>query len=491
MACQGAPGHAPTPDDAKALKRVVADVETVNQLVTAHAEFANTYRTEPMTSADRATLLSFWAPHLDHERALVSYQQKFLDGWQHAGDVEDSTRALSVGLVALAAQVRSDLRFITLLGRSDVVKAVMNDAAVEYGVGAGEYDAILRRTALPETFLTLQLGTDALATRLEALRAHGVPSDADFLQLGDQSLKLAAEVMQTYQKEAPRVVSAAISSARNAQLDALTGALITNIAEWLGDTRLRGKGQSLISAAQVTWLQTQLQPGDVMVERRNWYLSNLGLPGFWPHAEFYLGTPAELHAALDGDPEVIAAYGAGGLTGWLQTTFPDVWQQYTAAGENGEPRRVLEAISEGVLFSTMTEATQADYLGALRPLLSPVERAEAIAKAFQQIGKPYDFDFDFLTESVLVCSEVVYVAYRPISGTRKGLTLPLTTVMGRLTLPPNDIVRMFDEQRDTADQQLAFVAFLDGRESSHSAIVGTEADLRASWRRPKWDLSQL
>ncbi len=90
-----------------------------------------------------------------------------------------------------------------------------------------------------------------------------------------------------------------------------------------------------------------------------------------------------------------------------------------------------------------------------------------------------------------MCSEVVYVSYRPDAGKRKGITLPLTTVMGRLTLPPNDIVRMFDQQLGTPEQQLSFVAFLDGREATGSAIVATEADLRASWRRAKWDLSQL
>ncbi len=491
MACQSEAAHVPTPADAQALSRLIKDVQVVNQLVSANAVLATTYHDTALSTVDRALLLSFWAPHLDHERALISYQRRFLNGWQRAGDAEDGTRALVTGLVALAAQVQSDLLIIDQLGRSEPLRAAMNETSADYGVGPGEYDAILRRMALPQTILTLQLGTDALARRLQALRDKNLVTDAGFLELAEQSLAFSASVDASYQKNAPRLVATAITAATDQQLNALASALVTNIAEWLGDTRLRGKGKSLISAEQVTWLQTQLQPGDVLVERRNWYLSNLGLPGFWPHAELYVGTPEELHVALDGDPDVVALYGADGLTGWLKKNVPDVWSRYGAQAEDGEPHRILEAISEGVLFSSMTEATQADYLGAMRPTLTAVEKAEAIAKAFQQIGKPYDFDFDFLTESVLVCSEVVYVSYRPDAGTRKGITLPLTTVMGRLTLPPNDIVRMFDEQLGKPEQQLTFVAFLDGREATASAVVATEADLRASWHRAKWDLSQL
>ena len=65
-------------------------------------------------------------------------------------------------------------------------------------------------------------------------------------------------------------------------------------AEALGDTRVRRIGNYLIDQPLREKVDALLMPGDVLIARKNWYLSNLGLPGFWPHAILYLGTPEKL-----------------------------------------------------------------------------------------------------------------------------------------------------------------------------------------------------
>lgn len=483
-------GNAPTEADGKALAKVVQDVEVVRTLLKANPPPKKKKVEGELTAEQRAKLMSLWGPHVDHDLALASFQERFLDSWRGAGDTDAQTRALSIGLAALAARVSSNLDFLEVGLHSEAAQAAMDESSVDYGLTAGHFHRILVDTAKPHTQLKLSLALQQLRQRLTAFRNKKRDKDKPFVAVSDKGLKFAEDVEKRYASVAPRLMAKAIGQVTSAQLQTLSGALVTNIALWLGDTRLRASSDSLISAAQVDWLATQAQPGDVLVERRNWYLSNLGLPGFWPHAELYVGTPSELAAAFDAEPTVIAAYGAGGLTGWLKSSDPDVWAHYGETAADGRPHRILEAISEGVVFSSLHEATQADYVGVLRPRLTKLERARAIAKAFAQIGKPYDFDFDFLTLDQLVCSEVVYQAYLPQKSLQTGLTLPLTEVMGRKTLPPNDIVRLFDEQFGTSSQQFDFVAFLDGRESSGTAVVGTAEQLRASWKRPKWDLAQ-
>ena len=96
-----------------------------------------------------------------------------------------------------------------------------------------------------------------------------------------------------------------------------------------------------------------------------------------------------------------------------------------------------------------------------------------------------DFNFDFLTDSAMVCTEVVYKAYEPREPL-SGLRLPLSRVMGRLVTPANEIARLFDEEFDAAGRQMDLVLFLDGYEKAQEALsAGVEA-FRASWRRPKW-----
>jgi len=56
------------------------------------------------------------------------------------------------------------------------------------------------------------------------------------------------------------------------------------VAEWAGDTRIAPEGRRLVSDEQLAGMRKALRPGDILVERRNWYISNVGLPGFWPHA---------------------------------------------------------------------------------------------------------------------------------------------------------------------------------------------------------------
>jgi hypothetical protein len=271
-----------------------------------------------------------------------------------------------------------------------------------------------------------------------------------------------------------------------------------HVAEWMGDAKTRRIGEYLITPAQLDTLAAELEPGDVMVSRKNWYLSNVGLPGFWPHAMLALGTPEEFEAYFD-TPEVDAWVASlpdadpadRGLAAYLRRRHPSRWKAYGGGlVEHGEqqPYRLAEAISEGVVFNTLEHAA-GDYLAVLRPRVDRVEKAKTMVAAFTYIDLPYDFDFDFATAHALVCTEFVWRSWRPADG-KLGLQLPLVTTAGRRCLPANEIVRHFSENRDRGDAQLGFVHFLDGREKQGRAEVCDEEAFAASWQRPKWDILQ-
>jgi hypothetical protein len=264
------------------------------------------------------------------------------------------------------------------------------------------------------------------------------------------------------------------------------------VAEWMGDTRVKRAGRYLIGPALQADLQKMLEPGDVMLARKNWYLSNVGLPGFWPHAMLYVGTSDQLRQAFDADEGVRAWLSGEGdaapFTEWLATRFPRAWRERMERSRDHGELLVIEAISEGVSQSDLHH-TAGDYVAALRPNLPAVTKAKAIARAFSFLGRPYDFDFDFATDDALVCTELVWRSYRTQEG-ELGLSLPPSRIAGRLTLPANTFAKVYRDERGTAAPQLSFVAFIEGREQHQDAVISTEEAFVLTVDRSKWDMGQ-
>ena len=234
----------------------------------------------------------------------------------------------------------------------------------------------------------------------------------------------------------------------------------------------------------------RLEPGDILLSRKNWYLSNVGLPGFWPHAALYIGAPEKFEAYFD-DPNVTSLLKE--LTGremtlglYLEGRYPDKWFRYNL-GHSGYPYGVIEALSEGVVLNTLEKAC-GDYMAALRPRLDKKSKAQAIIEAFGHLGKPYDYDFDFATDHALVCTEVVWRSYRPARN-RNGLNLQLVEIAGRKTLPANEIARQYAQEHGRDSRQFDFVYFLDASEKAGKAFVSTEDAFLVSHTRFKWDLA--
>ena len=102
--------------------------------------------------------------------------------------------------------------------------------------------------------------------------------------------------------------------------------------------------------------------------------------------------------------------------------------------EQGHPRVIIEAISEGVVFTSAEHSMHADYVAVLRPRLSAEQKAEVIRNAFRYHGRPYDFGFDFADESKLVCSELLYYSFGDL------LKLELESVLGKKVVTPMGIM---------------------------------------------------
>jgi len=432
----------------------------------------------------RLTIWQTWQSFLDYMLTVDSLGQFYASS--SAEDDQDPAqqkRHFKLAYAAFLANYRYALDFISRSENNPALHVVLNEPVTEIGLPRGTYSQLKLR------YLNIIRGGQfaVLATRDQFLGLTEDKSLQDAIDSDKEQIWLA------------------VKQGRAPYLTALNGAQIIadgvftvwfpvqkGVSEWMGDVKVLRTGRSLISDKQIEALKPRLQPGDILLERREWYLSNIGLPGYWPHAALYIGTEEQRRDYFN-DPAVkqwVAQQNAAipDLNGLLKHKYPQAYELSQQPQEQAHQVRLLEAISEGVSFTTLEHSASADALVVLRPRLSKKEKAVALVRAFHFSGRPYDFNFDFLTDASLVCTELIYKAYEPGEGIDKGLRLPLVDILGRKATPANEIARQFDETYATAQQQFDFVLFLDGHESSNKAVESSLAEFRASWRRPKWHI---
>ncbi len=162
-----------------------------------------------------------------------------------------------------------------------------------------------------------------------------------------------------------------------------------------------------------TQLHNILQPGDIFVTRHNGALTNLFLPGFWPHAALYVGYESHREQLdIKADPRHLRYWHGDHCT--------------------------FEALKDGVHFRPLQETLNVDAFVILRTHLPQTDIAQAIARVIVHAGKGYNFDFDFFRSDQLVCTEVIYRAFDGIND----VNIPLIERVGRKTLSAEDLLDM-------------------------------------------------
>src|SRR5262245_14973929 len=360
------------------LRDVVAYVDARPDLFTRDPSGPVTLPPREARDAVRAA----WQRFLDYLLALDTIgreHQRFAELPAPARD-----RSFAIGHAAYVAEYRFALELFDRLDRNPDLKPLLNDAVPELGLPRGTYTHVRGR------FLNLARGTE--------FAALGVVAQS--LSPG-QPMELAATIREDRAaiwryargRGETLTVATAVEILRRA---AFAGwfPVQAGIAVWMGDTRLGPRARVQVTPAQVAALGSMLEPGDILLVRRETDLANIGVPGFWPHAVLYVGTAEERRRLLVGPAVAAWVEARGQADGDFETllarTYPAAYARSLERDEQ-LPRRTLEAISPGVVFRSLERAARADSVAALRPRLPAVEKAEAILRAFGYAGRPYDF----------------------------------------------------------------------------------------------------
>ena len=213
-------------------------------------------------------------------------------------------------------------------------------------------------------------------------------------------------------------------------------------------------GEALLTPEWVAKLRPFLQPGDILIERANGYLATGFLPGTWTQLALYVGTAEQLKTAgLDQDLRVQRHLESVGT-----------------ADARGHSPSVIAALGNGVvIISAERMIGAADSVAVLRPKLNPAQRLEVIARAFEYVGKPYDYAFDFAHTDQLVCSELVA---RALNG---FIDFPGEERADQPILSADALVRFW--ATGEGGRQLEFVAFVAGNEVTSECNWASPGDL--------------
>lgn len=380
-------------------------------------------------------------------------------GFESVRDPDAKARCFMVGYAGAACAYEAALTLVNAFAGDGTARRKLNEAEPVWGLSPGMFDQVAE-SVTGERNLKILASMAQYYDRKKAEWGGVWPrSDLDWL---DARIARGVDLVRAHPGGRAAATFEALLKRAKEDVYGPVYAAQSMLSSWIGDTRLLDR-KPLIPLDQIREIRGRLRPGDVILERRNWYLSNAFLPGFWPHSALYLGTVEDLRRLKVADhPEVKSRLA-----------------EYLKPGPAGEPHTILEAVSEGVVFNTLSHSLHADYVAVLRPRLSEGQVAKAIATAFSHQGKPYDFEFDFFTSDKLVCTELIYRAYQGL------LNFELVKVMGRDTLPAVEIVRKFVRDGQAGRPELDFVLFLDGVPGKERARLGTREEFCASADRPR------
>ena len=450
-------------EDFERLKKVTEAIDDLRTAASAlHGELGERLAAENReyyTPDEEDQIRWLFVSYLAQRAALVRMVTLY-SGFESVRDPNLKARVFVVGLAAATTLYQTSLRLIDTYGDQPRLRRKLNEPEPNWGLVAGIFDRIHDNVADHHNLSRCEELAHYFTEKAPEWRLAGVWPKEDFDWLEGRIVD-AVEYVRSHRAGQDRTSLDRIRERVRSDAYKPVYAVQSLVSEWIGDAKIVNR-PPFISVTQIEEIERMLEPGDILLERRNWYLSNAFLPGFWPHAALYIGREEDLARMEILDEPAVRAR----LSEWRET---DV---------DGRPKTVIEAVSEGVIFNSLEHSMHADYVAVLRPRLPKQRIAEAIVRAFSHQGKPYDFEFDFFSSDKLVCTEVVYRSYEGL------LHFPLVKVMGRDTLPAIEIVRKFAAEHERESPELSFVAFLDADPEEGRARFAGLSEFIASADRP-------
>lgn len=323
---------------------------------------------------------------------------------------DDEMRYFLVGYAAACILIRLDRVMLFDVGYHSLIQRKLNEPFPEFRIPRKQYTKIFSAFVDQSNVFALR---DAIyfarKNRRKLLKLRG---DSDVGFIAKQLRGFEASLNPSKRSHLKRAWSYVAHKWRRRGVVSAER-LLAAALEGFGRTasELCDMQNKQVTSSTVHAIAEFLQPGDVIVTRHAKALTNLFLPGFWPHAALYIGMPKQRQAANIN----------------VGSEKEDLWVDDIC---------VLEANKDGVLLHPLSETLTVDTFVILRPKLTAQSIRIAIERALLHEGKKYNFDFNFFSSDRIVCTELIYRAYDGL----ERLEFPLHERAGRKTMSAEDLL---------------------------------------------------
>jgi hypothetical protein len=343
-------------------------------------------------------------------------------------------RLRAVGLSSLAAGTlyENAALFRKMADTIPVMKELLNQADPAQGIPKRLWDHVEHEYAYPEHRQLFKAG-------LSILGSHQAEADqpdpfldyvmtelgamASVAQLRDEPLVTRyARVLKHYES---RSLATGVSVLGQGKIQTSKG-----FGNFVGAFEFR-KGKLYDQPQWIEFVKTRVQPGDILLEKTPFRVTDKFIPGHFGHVALYVGTEAQLKELGLLDHPAVAPYHA----------------------RLREGRTVVEALREGTQINTVEHFLNIDDIAILRPKPDHIPKGDilqAIMLAFTHIGKQYDFGFDTNTWDTIVCSELAFQTY-------VNVRWPFGRTLGSYTISPDDVAIMAGLDQSQPFQLVSFV----------------------------------
>lgn len=343
-------------------------------------------------------------------RTSIDDVRAILDQPKHSADQEHGLQYFLVGYAAVCLLIRIDRVMLFEVAYHSVIQRKLNESFPEYRIPRKQYTEIYSAFVDPKNAFAIREAMTYFKKNRRRLLRLRTDENVGFVaqQISELALSLNAS-KRSYVRRAWHFLShkwrrrGAVSTTN----------LFFGVMEAIGRTTSefydsRNKGVTEHVLADIA---NFMRPGDIIITRHRKALTNLFLPGFWPHAALYVGTSKQRVAAqIKVEPAKEHR--------WVDDIC------------------ILEARKDGVLLRSLRETLSVDVFVVLRPNIDPDSICRAVERALMHEGKEYNFDFDFFNSDRVVCTELVYRSYDGLDD----LEIPLQERGGRRTLSAEDLL---------------------------------------------------